>query len=62
MNKNNKFTIERFSWREVAKEVSRLAGKTYSPSYIREVATGYRANNQLKDLLNDLGVLQIKAA
>lgn len=62
MTKNPQFLTTRTSWKAVAKEVSRLAGKPYDAQYIREVATGYRRNRQLIPILTDLGVLQVKAA
>lgn len=59
---NPRFSVQKFSWIEVAKEVSKLAGKTYRPCYVREVATGYRPNSNLEAILRRLGVMQGEAA
>ena len=50
------FTVTKFSWRQAAEKVSKIAGKPYSAQYIREVATGYRTNKQLAPILKDLGL------
>jgi hypothetical protein len=56
------FIKKTFSWRLVASEVSRVAGRRYDAQYIREVATGYRVNHQLTPILKDLGVYQAEVA
>lgn len=53
---NAQMTVTKISWRKAAERVSEIAGKAYSPQYIREVATGYRTNNQLTPILKDLGL------
>jgi hypothetical protein len=55
-------TETRISWIAVADEVSRIAGKPYSPHYIREAATGYRSNKQLTPILKDLGLVKKEVA
>ena len=62
MTQNPAFVTTKFSWIAVAAEVSKLAGRTYSAQYIREVATGWRSNKKLKPILEKLGVLNLKAA
>lgn len=62
MTQNPKFTVTKFSWKAAASEVSKAAGKTYSAQYIREVATGYRANKQLMPILHGLGLTNLQAA
>ncbi|MFA6688851.1 MAG: hypothetical protein WCS18_05165 [Sphaerochaetaceae bacterium] len=59
---NTPFIKKTFSWRLVALEVSRVAGKPYDAQYIREVATGYRVNHQIAPILKDLGVMQTEVA
>ncbi|MCQ2120709.1 MAG: hypothetical protein MJY78_02625 [Fibrobacter sp.] len=54
--------MTRISWPKAADEVAKVTGKRYSPHYIREVATGYRTNNQLVPVLKDLGIYQVEAA
>lgn len=56
------FTVTKFSWRKVAEKVSEVAGKPYSPHYIREVATGYRSNKQLTPILQNLGIVKKEVA
>jgi len=62
MIKNPQLTVTRISWKAVAREVSKLAGKVYPTQYIREVSRGDRTNNQLKPILEHLGVMQEEAA
>lgn len=59
---NPAFQVAKFSWIAVAREVSRLTGKTYRPCYIREVATGYRPNKSLEPILKKMGFLTEVAA
>ena len=56
------FTVTKFSWRKAAEKVSEIAGKPYSPHYIREVATGYRSNKQLTPILQNLGIVKKEVA
>lgn len=51
-------TVTKFSWAAAAREVSKRAGKAYSAQYIREVATGYRTNNQLRPILEELKLIK----
>lgn len=51
-------TVTKFSWVKAAEEVSKRAGKAYSAQYIREVAKGYRTNNQLQPILEDLKLIK----
>ena len=53
---DNNLTVTKISWVKAAAKVSEIAGKPYSAQYIREVATGYRTNNQLTPILKDLGL------
>jgi hypothetical protein len=50
------FRPAKVSWQSVAKVVNARASKPYTPQYIRDVAVGYRTNNQLTELLSSLGV------
>lgn len=50
-------TVTKISWVKAAEEVSKRAGKAYSAQYIREVATGYRTNNQLRPILEELKLI-----
>lgn len=62
MTHNPAFMVSKFSWTAAAREVSKVAGKTYSAQYIREVAVGFRTNKQLTPILEKLGLLNLKAA
>lgn len=62
MTQNPAFVTTKFSWIAVAAEVSKMAGKSYSAQYIREVATGWRKNKSLQPILEKLGVTTLKAA
>jgi hypothetical protein len=55
-------TETKISWIAVANAVSEIAGKPYSPHYIREVATGYRSNKQLTPILQNLGIVKKEVA
>ncbi len=59
---NAQMTVTKISWRKAAEKVSKIAGKAYSPQYIREVATGYRTNHQLVPVLKDLGIYTAEVA
>lgn len=59
---NNNLTVTKISWLMAAKRVSEIAGKPYSAQYIREVATGYRTNNQLRPILADLNLITKESA
>lgn len=56
MPTSNNLTVTKISWIKVASKVSEIVGKTYSAQYIRDVATGYRTNRQIKNILKDLGL------
>jgi len=50
------FRPAKVSWQSVARAVNARTPKPYTPQYIRDVAVGYRTNNQLTKLLGSLGV------
>jgi hypothetical protein len=58
--KNSEFTDTRIcNWGEISNLInSYCSGKVYSRSYIRDVATGYRANKKLSYVLERLGILR----